>query len=354
MALPVLRTKYARDSRGESSVRRWARGRVAKKPFSSLTALGMLPETLPEQNVVKDAVGTSADMPARPARTIAGRYLLDQRLAKGGMSTLWTAIDKRLGRDVIVKFLRLDLEGDDLRARFESEARIAASLRSPHIVEVYDVGVEGGLPFMVLERMHGEDLADRLEREGKLSMSQCAFVARQAAKGLQVAHRAGVIHRDVKPANLFLAKNFEEGAETLKILDFGVAKLTLSTTGLQTRPGVMVGSVTTMSPEQVLRSGKIDSRTDIFALSCVLYRCAVGRSPFRGKDFAGTMKLIALGEFDPPSAVERELPRGLDAFFERGLAIDPDARFNSALELASAFEAAVGEPNRSSSPDLAG
>ncbi len=299
-----------------------------------------LPRTEKVQHISRTAACKLAAFGA--GTVIAARYVLAEQLAKGGMSILWSAVDNRLGRQVVVKFLRLEL-GEELRARFEAEARIAASLRSPHIVEVYDVGVAEGIPFMVLERLVGEDLGERLARRTKLTLTETAWVGRQTARGLQVAHRAGVVHRDVKPGNLFLARNLDpEAAELLKIVDFGIAKAMMATGGAKTRPGVVVGSPLSISPEQVLGTGVVDFRADLFAFATVLYRCVLGQVPFRGEDFASTLARVAQGAFDAPSKVDPSLPRALDPFFARGLAVDPAERFRNAIELGAAFEAAAG------------
>ncbi len=271
---------------------------------------------------------------------LGGRYELVDQLAKGGMSLLWAAIDRQLARAVVVKFLRTEA-GLETRARFEAEARVAGSLRSPHIIEVYDVGITDGVPFMVLERLVGEDLATRLQRRGRLTLPEAIVIARQGARGLQAAHRAGVIHRDIKPSNLFLAKEHQPDAELLKILDFGVAKVLNATGGVITRPGAVVGSPHSISPEQV-HGSVVDYRADLFAMAAVLYRCVVGQPPFRGDGFVATLAAVAKGSFDAPSELDPTLPRQLDAFFVRALAVSPADRFRTAVELAAAFANAAG------------
>jgi serine/threonine protein kinase len=299
-----------------------------------------LPGTVKVIHVSRAAVEVTSAL--APNGVVADRYVLDEQLAKGGMSVLWRATDRRLGREVVVKFLRLEADAE-LRARFETEARIAASLRSPHIIEVYDVGIEQAVPFMVLERLVGEDLGARLARRHRLMLVEAVWIALQTARGLQVAHRAGVIHRDIKPSNLFIARHLEPDAgELLKILDFGVAKALTASGGAMTRPGVVVGSPLSISPEQVNRSSAVDFRADLFAFAAVLYRCLLGQPPFRGDSFASTLALVAEGRFDAPSKLDPALPAALDAFFARGLAVDPSQRFRSALDLATAFEAAAG------------
>jgi serine/threonine protein kinase len=317
-----------------------------KAPFASLTALGMRSKASVRRPPTgrppgaRPPIDLGACAPLRQAGVIAERYVLGARIAKGGMGRLWQAFDRRLGRDVVLKLLRLDVEGGDLRSRFEAEARIAASLRSRHIVELHDVGVDDGVPFMVFERLAGEDVADRLERCARLSPTRCAWIARQTARGLAVAHRAGVVHRDIKPSNLFIATNVDADAEVLKIIDFGIAKWAASSSGVQTRPGFLVGSPSTMSPEQVSGLRTVDARSDLFSLACVLYRCLVGRSAFRAEDVPSTLRLVARGEYDAPSVIDRDL-RASDAFFERALAVDPDARFQTSVELADAFDLIV-------------
>jgi serine/threonine protein kinase len=313
---------------------------VTSRRRSSAKALAATSETGPPSTAKVKHISRRTGAWAFDAGTlVTGRYELVVQLAQGGMSLLWAATDRELRRDVVVKFLRLDAN-EGMRARFEAEARVAASLRSQHIIEVFDLGVAEDVPYMVLERLVGDDLGSRLGREQRLTLAETASIARQAARGLQVAHRASVVHRDIKASNLFLTREPAPDEPLLKILDFGVAKVANATGRTLTSPGMRVGSPLSMSPEQV-NGASVDFRTDLFSLATVLYRCVTGQRAFWGEDFATVLAAITKGAFAAPSVIDPELPRALDAFFARGLAVDPDERFGSALELARAFERAV-------------
>ena len=277
-----------------------------------------------------------------PGIVFAGRYRLVARIARGGMGSVWSATDERLGREVAIKFMAAELADDDeYRQRFEQEARAAARLVSRHVVSIHDHGVSDGIPYIVLERLEGEDLQRRLRREPRLPLALCARIATHAAKALRAAHDAGIVHRDLKPPNLFLAAPMEgDDGVVVKLLDFGVAKHA-GTDGLRTKTGILVGSPHFMSPEQIQGRRDIDARSDLFSLAAVLYRCVVGRVPYDG-DMAAVMVRIAREGPPPPSALAPDLPAELDGFFARAMARDRDARFATATEMAEAFVAIVG------------
>jgi serine/threonine protein kinase len=277
----------------------------------------------------------------------AGRYRLVARIARGGMGSVWSATDEKLGRPVAIKFMSADFaEDDEYRHRFEQEARAAARLQSLHVVGIHDHGVAEGIPFIVLERLEGEDLHRRLRRVPRIPIQACDRIFTQAARALRAAHDAGIVHRDIKPQNLFLSRSpeGEPDEEVVKLLDFGVAKHA-GTKGLHTKTGVLVGSPHFMSPEQVRGVRNVDFRTDLFSLAAVIYRCVSGERPFEG-DMPTVMLKISREPPRPISTVAPDLPPALDAFFARALANDPQQRFDSAVAMALAFheiaEAAPG------------
>jgi serine/threonine-protein kinase len=288
------------------------------------------------------ALGGEPSSSVRRGHVLAGRYRLIERLARGGMGSVWAARDEQLQRDVAVKLMHAASREDEeeVRARFVQEARVAAALSSPHVVTVFDDGVDDGTPFIVLERLDGEDLRRRLERVGALPLASCERLGTQLARGLDAAHAAGIVHRDIKPSNIFLVRGGPgaRGEGTAKLLDFGVAKRGRS--GLLTRAGVLVGTPHFMSPEQLRGRRDVDHRSDLFSLAAVLYLCLTGQRPFGG-DASEAMVNIGLASFAPPSRLVSGLPPAIDAFFARALALDPAARFATAGAMARAFRRAA-------------
>lgn len=209
---------------------------------------------------------------------LAGRYRLDMPLGRGGMGEVWMAVDEWLDRPVAVKLLAESAMGDDRSAtRFRREARIAARLNHPRIVTVYDFGVSEGQCFLTMELVNGSSLAHELRRRGPLGAARVAAIAAQAAEGLAEAHRQGVVHRDVKPANLLLD---EEGM--VKVADFGVARCPASETTPSTPDdGLITGTTLYLAPEAAL-GGKAEAAGDVYALGCSLYELLAGKPPFTG------------------------------------------------------------------------
>ena len=221
--------------------------------------------------------------------TSLGPYLVEAPLGAGGMGEVYRAMDTRLGRAVAVKVIAADLAGDpSLIHRFEREARAAGALNHPNLCSVFDVGLHDGTPFVVMELLEGESLHHRL-RQGPLPLRKALEGAAQIARGLAAAHAKGMVHRDLKPANVFLTRDGR-----FKILDFGLAKLTRpdltaaakdDTVPLtRTMPGVLMGTIGYMAPEQV-RGEDADSRSDVFALGAVLYEMLTGTRAFPGDTF---------------------------------------------------------------------
>ncbi|MEX1364757.1 MAG: protein kinase [Nannocystaceae bacterium] len=272
-----------------------------------------------------------------------GRYVVERPLASGGMGEVWLAQDQQLQRRVAIKLMR-DVHGstDGRLERFEHEARLVARLQHPNVVRVYDYGrADGATPYIVMELLEGEDLRAVLQRSSRLSVAALVPVVVQAAKGLHAAHRAGIIHHDLKPANLFVVR---QGSERIvKVLDFGIATLqrTESRSGGD-RPA-WAGSPAYMSPEQ-LRMGHVDHRTDQWSLAVVAYQALTGVAPFGSASAAQTAKRVLEEPPAPPSRHVATLPAAVDAFFRRALAVEPSARFSSTLELAAAFSALDRRP----------
>lgn len=285
-------------------------------------------------------------------RVVADRYGLVQQIGHGAMGFIWEAIDRHLQRRVAVKVMTQDHMASSMaRVRFEREAKAIAQLRNPHVVQIYDYGIDEGTPYIVMELLEGEDLDSRLEREKQMPLGVLASVVKQAALGLAAAHAKGIVHRDFKPANIFVAQT--DAGEVVKILDFGVVAM-LSEPDIdtedeslgQTAAGTIVGTPLYMSPEQI-RGGVVDHRSDLWSLAVVAYRALTGAHPFAGQWLGMLMVRICTEAFTPASTVAPYLSAEVDKFFERALAKDPDKRFRNAREFANAFVALTEHRERS-------
>jgi Tol biopolymer transport system component len=270
-------------------------------------------------------------MPVPPG-TRVGLYEIVAFLGAGGMGEVYRATDTRLNRQVAIKFLSATLADVAARRRFQREAQVASSLNHPHIVRVYDAGEHDDRQYLVTELIDGSTLSD-WARARPRSYHEIAELLTGVADGLAAAHEAGIVHRDIKPANVLVARN---GYATL--VDFGLAKLqeppdehTPTVTAVNTRLGVVVGTVPYMSPEQA--SGKpLDSRSDVFSFGAMLYELVAGRRPFEGPSDVQVLQLIQHGD---PVALGGSVPGELRAVIEKALAKDPDRRYQSMKDLAA-------------------
>ncbi len=273
--------------------------------------------------------------------TIVGSYEVLDLIGTGGMGEVYRAHDARLGRDVALKLLPAAFTTNpDRLQRFEQEARATAALSHPNITAIYDVGTYFGQPFVVSELLEGETLRAALV-SGALPIRTAVAHAQQIARGLSVAHRKGIVHRDLKPENLFVTRQ-----GLVKILDFGLAKLTTPLSPLEidnetTAPGLILGTVGYMSPEQA-RGEQIDHRSDIFALGIVLYEMLSGRKPFHGTSAADTLSAILKEQPPELSQIVRDLPPGIERIVTRCLEKARDDRFQSAADLGFALDALSG------------
>ncbi len=297
-----------------------------------------------------------AMMALAPGVMVTPHVRLVRKLGEGGMGTVWAAAHLRLESEVAVKFVDplLIRKDPSLRTRFRCEATAAAKINSPHVVRVFDHGeMNDGSPFIVMELLEGESLADRLARAGPLRPRDVEELVVQLCKVLRLAHQHGVVHRDIKPGNLFLlgagpAANDEPFSDVrgdgedlfVKILDFGIAK-EVNREGAMTVAGSTLGTPEYMSPEQILSAKDVDFRADLWAVAVVAYECLAGSAPFSGETLGAVMQSVCSAEFTLPSRLPNGPPAELDAWFVRALAKDPAARFGSARELAHAFARAV-------------
>ncbi|MCC6558279.1 MAG: protein kinase, partial [Polyangiaceae bacterium] len=274
-----------------------------------------------------------------PGAMIAGKFRLERVIGRGGMGSVWLARHLQLDMPVAIKFMDTSAaSAPDARQRFEREARAAAQIRSPHVVQVLDHGLDEESPYIVMELLEGEDLGARLRRIPRMPLAALEPILTQAAKGLRRAHDLGIIHRDLKPSNIFIARVDED--EIVKLLDFGVAKLRWSgELGDMTQTGTLLGSPSYMSPEQARGHRTIDHRSDLWSLATIVFRAVTGVKPFAGESIGDLVIKLCI---DPPpvaSQILPGLPPALDEFFARAFQHEPDRRFQSALELASAFAA---------------
>lgn len=280
-------------------------------------------------------------MQLEPGAVVGGKYRIERALARGGMGSVWVARHVQLGSTVALKFLDASFATSaGHRMRFEREARSAANLKSPHVVQVMDYGFEADAPYLVMELLEGEDLGQRLHRIGRMSLPDTARVLLQVGKALRKAHDAGIAHRDLKPANLFIARVDDE--EVVKVLDFGIAKEQHAAVGDVTKTGEIMGSPHYMSPEQVRAEKDLDHRTDIWSMGVILYRMLAGELPFPGDQIGPVLAKILTDPIPQITRVAPDLPPAIDQFFLRALARDKAYRFPSIGEMVDAFQLAAG------------
>lgn len=306
--------------------------------------------------------------PARGPEELGGLgpYRILRILGAGGMGVVFVAEDPQLKRTVALKTMRPGLAGHkDARKRFLREAQAVAGLNHDHIVSVYQVGEDRGIPYLAMPLLTGESLETRLRREPILASAEILRIGREIAEGLAAAHAHGLIHRDIKPGNVWLEKRAEVppgqtarepeslcptvadfatvvGAPRVKILDFGLARIASAQTHL-TQAGVVVGSPAYMAPEQA-RGEAVDVRSDLFSLGCILYRMSTGRLAFAGKDMTATLLALALDNPPSPCAVNPQVPPMLSALVMELLTKDPEGRPGSARGVAESLARIERDP----------
>jgi eukaryotic-like serine/threonine-protein kinase len=284
-------------------------------------------------------------MAVTAAGVLGGRYALAAVLGTGGMATVWRARDEVLGREVTVKVLSPPYAADPgFAARFEREARHAAAVSHPRLVTVFDCGVDGGTPYLVMELVTGRTLRQVLDEAGPLPAGQAAAIAAAVCEGLQAAHAAGLVHRDIKPANIILA-----GGEA-KILDFGIARAEGTAAGTAT--GIVLGTAAYLSPEQAAGRPAGPS-SDLYALGCVLFEMLTGAPPFTAESAVGLACRHVHDDPGPASARRPGVPASLDQMTTRLLAKDPAARPADAAAARAGLLAALA-PDPAPGPPAAG
>jgi serine/threonine protein kinase len=265
-------------------------------------------------------------------------YRIEQRLGRGGMGILYLALEPGLERRVALKLIAPEAAADDVFARrFAEESRIAAAIEHPNVVPIYAAGEEEGVPWIAMRYVAGSDLGRRLAREGRLDPREAVDLIAQIGNGLDAIHAAGLVHRDVKPANVLLSG--ETGAEHAYITDFGVARNVATESGL-TQTGRFVGTLDYVAPEQI-SGGSVDARVDVYALGCLLFKLLTGEVPFPREGEAARLYAHLHDPPPAPSLHVPEVPMALDDVVIRAMSKQPDDRYLSAGDLGRAAQAAL-------------
>lgn len=274
----------------------------------------------------------------RDGEIIDDHFRLVRPLGQGGMGTVWTAEDLRLGRLVAIKFLSSDfLDDPQARQRFAREPRLASKIRSPHVVQVFAQGTTADhVPYLVMELLEGEDLATHITRKGPCGLLEAGSIVEQIVRALGRAHREGLVHRDIKPHNVFLIPE-NDGQVFVKLLDFGIAKDVGTRVSTLTLTGEVVGSALYVSPEQLHDPQSVGVETDVWSLGVLIYEALTGRVPFESGNLPELFLRIVEGRYVPATQRRPELPAAIDAFFAQTIVVDRTRRFRSVDELGAAF-----------------
>src|SRR6185436_14962136 len=281
-----------------------------------------------------------------PAGTVIGdTYRITRLIGIGGMGAIYEAAHLGVGRRVAVKMMSKELAAHpEALARFRREVKVTTELAHAHIVDVFDFGASPtGEPYLVMEYLDGEDLEQALEREGRMPLRVAVQIVNQVASALAVAHGEGVVHRDLKPGNVFLLR-VEGGGVFVKVVDFGISKVLKATTTKLTMARAVVGTPEFMAPEQAAgRVDQVDHRSDQWALACLAWHMLSGRLPFWQPEVHAILEQVIQGE---PTPLARELahciPREVDKVLRRALSKRREDRFPTITAFARAFEAAAG------------
>src|SRR5216684_2918033 len=299
-------------------------------------------------------IESGADAEGERNQMKLGRYEIVRELGKGAMGIVYLAKDPLIGRLVALKTIRPSAHADDedtreFQARFVREAQAAGILNHPSIVTVHDIGQDepSGMSFIAMEYVEGQNLKEMLAQGRPLSFEQAADIIAQVAEGLDFAHSKGIVHRDVKPANIILLEG-----NRAKITDFGIAKITSGVANL-TSTGQFLGTPNYMAPEQI-KGTPVDGRSDIFSLGICLYECLTHRKPFGGDSLTSISYKIVHEPFPPIHEINPQIPDGYEEVVGRCLAKDPAKRYQRGREVATALRAVVrGErPVRQHEPML--
>ena len=278
-----------------------------------------------------------AASPGPLAGTVLGRYLLVRLLGEGGMGAVYEATHQDLGRRVAIKILHPRYaESEKARSRFLREGQAASRIRHPNVADVYDVGIEGVHPYLVMELLEGADLAQVIEREAPLSVQRTADLLVPVVAAVAIAHDQGVVHRDLKPGNIFLSA--ERNAIKPKVLDFGVSKLIDHEDAPSlTDTGTFLGTPHYMSPEQAQGAKHVDVRSDQYSLGVILYECATARRPIEEDSMYPLLRRIVQGDFPSPRQINPNVSSAFENVILRAMARDPAQRFTTTRALGLAL-----------------
>ena len=282
-----------------------------------------------------------------PGQIVDSKYRVTCQLGSGGMAVVYEAENLRIRRKVAIKVLHAATAAKpDLIQRFEREAQAAGAIGSDHIVEVYDLGrLDDGSPYMVMERLVGETLSDRIKRMGKMPPAAICPLIRQVLRGLEAAHAAGIVHRDLKPSNIFIMKEKAERRDFIKIIDFGISKFQEFTDPDFTHTGVLLGSPNYIAPEQADSSRYADARSDLYSVGVILYKALSGQAPFDAGSLREVLVKIMLSSPPPLSELVPDVDPNLDRIVARAMAREPSFRFQNAQEFVAAIDAWIaGKP----------
>jgi hypothetical protein len=273
---------------------------------------------------------------------VANRFRLNRLLGRGGMGSVWHATHLGLDIPCAVKFI----EGEfahmaEAQQRFEREAKAAAQLRSPHVVQILDHGVCDGTPYIAMELLDGEDLGKRLTRVGRMDPREVITIITQVCRALSRAHQLGIVHRDLKPDNIFLVR--DDDREIAKVLDFGIAKSNATALdGSNTKTGAMLGTPYYMSPEQAQGIKSVDFRSDLWSLAVIVFQAITGHLPFESEALGDLLVKIIVQPIPVPSHVAADVPPGFDAWWNKASQRDPALRHQTAKEFAEALGMVFG------------
>jgi serine/threonine-protein kinase len=280
-----------------------------------------------------------------PGQRVSRELVLLRRIGAGAMGEVWAARHEGIRRDVAVKFILAEALQQVPKAgkRFLREAVNAARIRSPYVVQTFEYAfTPEGTPYIAMELLDGESVHDRLERQGPLSIYETSLIIRHIGQALDSAHELGIIHRDIKPQNVFLSMDGRRGLQA-KVLDFGNAKsLVAPVVTNVSSPGLLAGSPAYVSRDLLLDPDDLDHRVDLWALAVTAFKCLTGDLPFRGRLLMQTVQKIIDGELQSASALRPELGHQCDAWFERVFAEQADLRPRTGAEMADTFDAQMG------------
>ncbi len=301
--------------------------------------------TSQSQRASRAASSSAATPPS--GTTLGGKYRLEMQINEGGMASVWLGVHLSLGINVAIKFMKPNLADKPDYASFEREARAAAQLRSEHIVRVYDHGIAfDGTPYLVMEYLAGESLADRIDRLGALPIHDVVTMTEQVGRALTEAHGRGIIHRDIKPENILLVDDPETGHSVAKLVDFGLAKYR-PTNEETVQSGLISGTPAFMSPEHIRAEVPPNPALDLWGLATTTFTALTGRVPFEGPSLVDVMQSICSGTLPNPTTVNPSLPVEVDPWFLKACARNPVDRYRNAAELSSALGDACRNTRRS-------